>query len=113
MGIKVEKSAEDWFFTLQQDNPEKNKVLEVGLKAAGCSGFEYTLKWLEEEPENFVSTTLNQKDKTLSIGYSKAVDSFLDGMTLRYEKEGISYKLVYDNPHVDMACGCGASVNFK
>lgn len=113
MGIKVEKTAADWFFSLQKDNPEHNKVLEIGLKSAGCSGFEYTLKWLDKEPDNFIATQLNEQDQTLIVGYSETINGLLDGTTLRYERDGISYKLVYDNPHVEMACGCGASVNFK
>jgi len=113
MGIIVEQSAANWFFLLQKDNPEQNKVLEIGLKAAGCSGFEYTLKWLDKAPDNFIATQLNEKGQMLTVGYSDTFHSLLDGTTLRYEKDGISYKLVYDNPHVEMACGCGASVNFK
>lgn len=59
MTIKVEKSAQDWFFLLQEDNPDNNRVINIGLKVAGCSGFEYTLKWDKEVPNDFIYTEID------------------------------------------------------
>lgn len=113
MTIKVEKSAQDWFFLLQKDNPENNKVINIGLKVAGCSGFEYTLKWEKEMPDNFIFTEIDNGQSKIKIGYLSIFENNLDGLTLKYEKDGISYKLIYDNPNVDFSCGCGESINFK
>lgn len=113
MTIKVEKSAQDWFFLLQEDNPDNNRIINIGLKVAGCSGFEYTLKWDKEVPNDFIYTEIDNGKSKIKVGYLSIFDSNLNGLNLRYDKEGISYKLIYDNPNVDFACGCGESIKFK
>jgi iron-sulfur cluster assembly protein len=36
----------------------------------------------------------------------------MDGITIDYVREGLTSKLVYDNPQAKGSCGCGESFNF-
>lgn len=113
MKIDISSSAKDWFFLLQKDNPEYNKVINIGLKTAGCSGFEYTLKWEQNIPDNFIFTEIESDGNKIKVGYLSIFEDNLNGLRLNYDKEGISYKLIYENPNVEFSCGCGESINFK
>jgi iron-sulfur cluster assembly protein len=79
--------------------------LRVGVKAGGCSGFEYVFGW-ERAPRD--------TDAVFEAGGAKVyVDErslrLLDGTTLDYDTSLLSKGFVLDNPHATSTCGCGAS----
>jgi len=79
--------------------------LRVGVKAGGCSGFEYVFGW-ERAP--------GDTDAVFEAGGARVyVDErslrLLDGTTLDYDTSLLSRGFVLDNPHATSTCGCGAS----
>ncbi|HEV3058342.1 MAG TPA: iron-sulfur cluster assembly accessory protein [Vicinamibacterales bacterium] len=79
--------------------------LRVGVKAGGCSGFEYVFGW-ERAPRD--------TDAVFEAGGARVyVDErslrLLDGTTLDYDTSLLSRGFVLDNPHATSTCGCGAS----
>jgi iron-sulfur cluster assembly protein len=84
--------------------------LRVGVKAGGCSGFEYIFAW-EQTP----------KDTDLVFegpGESKVyVDprsfKLLDGTVLDYDTALISRGFVFNNPNAKSTCGCGVSFSIE
>src|SRR5262245_4212106 len=80
--------------------------LRVGVKAGGCSGFEYVFGW-EDAPRtedlvfggpNGVRVWIDQRSHRL-----------LDGTTLDYDTSLLSRGFVFQNPRAKSTCGCGTS----
>jgi len=80
--------------------------LRVGLRAGGCSGYEYTFAW-EAEPK--------PGDQVFEgpLGARVFIDprSFrlIDGTVLDYDTNLISKGFVFNNPNAKSTCGCGIS----
>ena len=84
--------------------------LRVGVKAGGCSGFEYTFAW---------ETSPKPTDQIFdgAAGAKVFVDprSFrlLDGTTLDYDTGLLSKGFVFQNPQAKNTCGCGVSFSIE
>ena len=80
--------------------------LRVGVKAGGCSGFEYTFAWES-------SARPNDSVFEASNGAEVYVDPkslrLLDGTVLDYDTSLISKGFVFQNPNAKSTCGCGVS----
>lgn len=85
---------------------EAAQGLRVGVKAGGCSGFEYTFAW---------EATPKPTDKVFegAEGARIFVDprsfTLLDGTTLDYDTSLLSRGFVFENPKAKSTCGCGVS----
>jgi iron-sulfur cluster assembly protein len=80
--------------------------LRVGVKAGGCSGFEYTFSWESSaRPTDSVFEASN--------GAAVYVDSkslrLLDGTVLDYDTSLLSKGFILNNPNAKSTCGCGIS----
>jgi iron-sulfur cluster assembly protein len=80
--------------------------LRVGVKAGGCSGFEYTFGWgVAPEPSDLVFEGAG--------GAKVFVDPrslrLLDGSVLDYDTSLLTKGFIFNNPHASGTCGCGAS----
>ena len=80
--------------------------LRIGLKAGGCSGFEYTFAW-EQTP---------RPDDHVFAGEGEArvfVDprSFrlLDGVVVDFDANPVGRGFMFQNPNAKSTCGCGTS----
>jgi iron-sulfur cluster assembly protein len=82
------------------------RALRVGVRAGGCSGFEYTFGW-EGSPR--------QGDAVFDGpgGAQVFVDPrslrLLDGIVLDYDTSLLSKGFLIQNPHATGTCGCGIS----
>jgi iron-sulfur cluster assembly protein len=80
--------------------------LRVGVKAGGCSGFEYTFAW--ETAPGPGDATFEGPD-----GGKVFVDPrslrLLDGIVLDYDTSLLSKGFLISNPHATGTCGCGIS----
>lgn len=80
--------------------------LRVGVKAGGCSGFEYTFGWeATPHPDDAVFDAPD--------GARVYVDPrslrLLDGTVLDYDVSLLSKGFLLNNPHAASTCGCGTS----
>ena len=107
MPVSVTEKAANEIKRVLTDQPNADtSVLRVGVRAGGCSGFQYNLAL----DNNFDEA----KDEiTEQHGVKVAVDKksmlYLDGTVIDYydglDKRGFSF----ENPNVVKSCGCGSS----
>jgi iron-sulfur cluster assembly protein len=80
--------------------------LRVGVKAGGCSGFEYVFTWeTAPRPEDLVF----EGPEGVRVWIDPRSHRLLDGTTLDYDTSLLSRGFVFQNPHAKSTCGCGTS----
>lgn len=80
--------------------------LRVGVKAGGCSGFEYVFAW---EPAPKEQDLVFDGPKGVRVWIDPRSHRLLDGTTLDYDTSLMSRGFVFENPHAKSTCGCGTS----
>lgn len=80
--------------------------LRVGVKAGGCSGFEYVFGW-EAEPR--ADDLVFDGPQGVRVWVDPRSHRILDGTTLDYDTSLLSKGFVFENPHAKSTCGCGVS----
>jgi iron-sulfur cluster assembly protein len=80
--------------------------LRVGVKAGGCSGFEYVFGW-ETEPR--ADDLVFDGPQGVRVWVDPRSHRILDGTTLDYDTSLLSKGFVFENPHAKSTCGCGVS----
>ena len=80
--------------------------LRVGVKAGGCSGFEYVFSW---EPAPRETDLIFEGPGGIRIWVDPRSHRLLDGTTLDYDSTLLSRGFVFQNPHAKSTCGCGTS----
>ena len=80
--------------------------LRVGVKAGGCSGFEYTFAW--EQAPTSVDLVFEGPDGAKVFIDPRSL-RLLDGTVLDYDTSLLSKGFILNNPHAKNTCGCGAS----
>jgi iron-sulfur cluster assembly protein len=83
--------------------------IRVGVKTAGCSGYEYTMEYVD----SLNSDDTVFKDKGIKIIVDAKSLQYLSGTELDYKRERLNEGFEFYNPQVKAACGCGESVTFK
>lgn len=84
--------------------------LRVGVKAGGCSGFEYTFSW-EASPRPGDSV-FEAADGAKVFVDPKSL-RLLDGTVLDYDTSLLSRGFVLNNPNAKSTCGCGLSFDIR
>src|SRR5690348_16972313 len=90
----------------EQNLPDAETRLRVGVKGGGCSGFSYMLDLTEEAP--------GEMDEQLeSNGVKILVDMksylYLNGAEIDFKDEVMGRGFVFKNPNATSTCGCGSS----
>ena len=80
--------------------------LRVGVKAGGCSGFEYVFAW-EATPRD--TDLIFDGPDGVRVWIDPRSHRLLDGTTLDYDTSLLSRGFVFENPHAKSTCGCGTS----
>lgn len=80
--------------------------LRIGVKAGGCSGFEYTFAW-EETPKS--DDLIFDGPGGVRVWIDQRSHRVLDGTTLDYDQALLSRGFVFQNPQAKATCGCGTS----
>ena len=108
--ITITESAAQQIVKLVEKQQLEGGGLRVGVKAGGCSGFEYTFAW---------ETTAKPTDQIFEgpAGAKVYVDprslKLLDGTTLDYDTGLLSKGFVFQNPQAKSTCGCGVSFSIE
>ena len=85
-------------------------ALRVGVKAGGCSGFEYTFGW-DTDPKP--TDQVYQGTDGAKVFVDPRSLRLLDGTTLDYDTGLLSKGFVFQNPHAKNTCGCGVSFSIE
>jgi iron-sulfur cluster assembly protein len=80
--------------------------LRVGVKAGGCSGFEYVFEW---EPAPKEGDLVFDGPSGTRVWVDPRSHRLLDGTTLDYDTSLLSKGFVFQNPNAKSTCGCGTS----
>ncbi|MDP3293576.1 MAG: iron-sulfur cluster assembly accessory protein [Nevskia sp.] len=83
----------------------KGYGLRIGVKKSGCSGYAYVLDYADAPGEaDEVFDAFGAK-----VVVAKEHLSFLDGLTLDFQRDGLNEAFKFRNPNVTGECGCGES----
>lgn len=82
------------------------KAIQLGVKKSGCSGFSYVTKVIDIA--NNVEQLLFKVQGISFMILEKDLLAF-ENCIMDYKKEGLNYKLIFDNPNALNHCGCGES----
>jgi len=83
----------------------KGEGIRIGVKTTGCSGFAYTLEFVDDVDGN--DQIFESHGVRLYVDPKSLV--YLDGTELDYAKEGLNEGFQFNNPNVKDTCGCGES----
>jgi iron-sulfur cluster assembly accessory protein len=86
------------------------RALRLGLRAGGCSGFEYTFGW--EAAPGPGDSVFDGPDGARVFVDARSL-RLLDGIVLDYDTSLLSRGFVIDNPHAAGTCGCGTSFSVE
>lgn len=84
--------------------------LRIGVKAGGCSGFEYTFGW--ETAAAPADIVFDGPDGAKVFVDPRSL-RLLDGTVLDYDTSLLSRGFLFHNPHAKSTCGCGASFSIE
>jgi iron-sulfur cluster assembly protein len=90
----------------EQQLPEQNTRLRVGVKGGGCSGLSYTFAW-ERLPR--LGDEVYEGADGAKIYVDRKSLLYLDGTVLDYDTSLIGRGFVFNNPNAKATCGCGSS----
>jgi iron-sulfur cluster assembly accessory protein len=85
-------------------------ALRVGVKAGGCSGFEYVFGW-ERAPKS-ADVVVEGADGARVFVDPKSL-RLLEGTVLDYDTSLLSKGFIVNNPNAKSTCGCGASFSVE
>jgi len=108
--IQVTHAAAAHIRRMLEKRQQGERALRVGVKAGGCSGFEYTFGW---------ETSPRPDDSVIDApdGGQVFIDPrslrLLDGIVLDYDTSLLSREFVITNPHAKSTCGCGTSFSVE
>lgn len=102
--ISVTDAAVDFLSAAAAKQPTKS--VRFSTKPAGCSGYAYTLDFVDEVANSDVMVSAGN-------GLKIAVDTdslaMLKGTIIDVEQLGLNRVIKYINPNVTGECGCGES----
>ena len=104
--ITLSPSAVQEVKRLTEKEPQPNRILRVGVKGGGCSGFTYVLAFDDATPKQYDSLFEQDGVKVLVDAKSHL---YLDGMTIDFKTSLMGGGFEFQNPLAKKSCGCGTS----
>jgi iron-sulfur cluster assembly protein len=104
--ITVTESAAGHIQKLLAKQAMESGGLRIGVKAGGCSGFEYLFAW-EAAPRS--DDLIFDGPNGVRVWIDPRSHRVLDGTTLDYDQALLSRGFVFQNPQAKSTCGCGTS----
>ncbi|MDB2582966.1 iron-sulfur cluster assembly accessory protein [Gammaproteobacteria bacterium] len=87
------------------DSRGKGIGIQIGVRKAGCSGYEYFFDYVDSiDKDNIV---LEKNGCKVFIDQTSL--SFLKGSLVDYSEEGLNKGIKFINPNAKAVCGCGES----
>jgi iron-sulfur cluster assembly protein len=90
----------------QQELPEAETKLRVGVKGGGCSGFSYMLDLTEEGK---TESDEEMDSNGIKILCDMKSYLYLNGTEIDFKDEVMGRGFVFKNPNATSSCGCGSS----
>ena len=106
--ITISQNAANQIHKMLAKNSLVGGGLRVGIKAGGCSGYEYTFAW-EKEPRTTDGVFHGPGDARIFVDPKSY--ALLQGTELDYDTSLMSRGFQFNNPNAKSTCGCGLSFN--
>jgi iron-sulfur cluster assembly protein len=106
--IAISQNAANQIHKMLARNGLQGGGLRIGLKAGGCSGYEYTFAW-EHEARAGDQVFVGPDNARIFIDPKSY--SLLEGTELDYDTSLMSRGFLFNNPNAKSTCGCGLSFN--
>ena len=92
-------------FLISLENRGKGVGIKIGVKKAGCSGYEYFFDYVDSFDDDGV---VFEKNGCKIFVDNSSLD-FLKGSLVDYQKDGLNQGIKFVNPNAKAVCGCGES----
>ncbi|MEQ3696699.1 MAG: iron-sulfur cluster assembly accessory protein [Pseudomonadales bacterium] len=102
--ISVTDAAVEFLSAAAAKQPQKS--VRFSTKPAGCSGYAYTLDFVDE---THTSDVIVSAGNELKIAVDTESIAMLKGTIIDVEQLGLNRVIKYINPNVTGECGCGES----
>lgn len=102
--LEITNEAQQYFSTMLNKTPDVEGI-RVGVKKSGCSGYMMVIAYAhqindDDHVVHYNDVTVVVDDESLQV---------IDGSQIDYVSEGLSKKVVLNNPQAISHCGCGES----
>jgi len=94
-------------FATSLKNNEKSDGVRIGVRKAGCSGFEYFFEFVETEQANVNDFIFDEGECKIFV--DKESLNYLKGSLVDYSEDGLNQGIKFHNPNAKAVCGCGES----
>ena len=108
--IVISSAADVQIWKMLAKRAAGETALRVGVKAGGCSGYEYVFGW-ERAPKDI--DLIFEGPGGAKVYVDPRSLRVLDGTTLDYDTSLLSKGFVFNNPNATSVCGCGASFSIE
>ena len=106
--IQITQNAANQIHKMLAKNGLLGGGLRIGIKAGGCSGYEYVFAWEKDaRPTDQVFTGPDGAQ----IFVDPKSYGLLQGTELDYDTSLMSRGFMFSNPNAKSTCGCGLSFN--
>ena len=102
--ISFTESAISHFQNSLVGKPE-NFGIRIGVKEAGCSGYEYFFEYTNEERDDDILFS----ESSFNIHVDNQSFEFLKGSEVDFVSTGLNQGIIFNNPNAKVTCGCGES----
>jgi iron-sulfur cluster assembly protein len=104
--IEITESASKQIVKLLAKHDMTGGGLRIGLRAGGCSGYEYTFAWEPApRPDDHVFTAGDEA----RVFVDPRSFRLLDGVVLDFDSNPVGRGFMFQNPNAKSTCGCGTS----
>ena len=104
--VEITEAASKHILKMLDKNQLPGGGLRVGLRAGGCSGYEYVFAW-ELAPKTDDQVFVGPQDARIFIDPRSF--RLLDHAVLDYDTNLVSKGFFFQNPNAKSTCGCGTS----
>jgi iron-sulfur cluster assembly protein len=104
--IQITENAAKQIHKMLKVRNQGETALRIGVKAGGCSGFEYTFAWATSPTP---ADTVVEGPNGAKVFIDARSLRVLDGTVVDYDTSLLTRGFVLDNPHAKSTCGCGVS----
>jgi iron-sulfur cluster assembly protein len=108
--IVISSAADVQIWKMLAKRAAGETALRVGVKAGGCSGYEYVFGW-ERAPKD--TDLIFEGPGGAKVYVDPRSLRVLAGTTLDYDTSLLSKGFVFNNPNATSVCGCGASFSIE
>lgn len=103
--IALTPAAVEYVKRLRAREGKDGQALRVGVKAGGCSGYNYFLGFTTDRRPN----ELVLEYEALTVVVDPRSLEILDGTVIDYERGLLGAGIQFKNPRAKRTCGCGDS----